>query len=184
MTLLLAGSDAYAQYPGGGQSGGRGATGAAGGVPGRSPQDRRGERAPDTPVSLVGQVEMQLDRLEEDLRITPAQQAAWDAYARKVIRLADDLARARFAARAANESQTTALQQFERLADTARNRVAAVDDIADAAHALYAALTPEQKTLADRRLAQVASALLSGVPPVTSPRSDDKAPPGVPPRSP
>ena len=185
MALALAGADAFAQFPGGGQSGGRGGTGATGGMQGgRSSQERRGERAPDTPVSLMGQVEMQLDRLEEDLRITAAQQPAWDAFARKVIRLADDVARARFAARAAQDTPTTALQQFDRLADTARNRVTAVEEIVDAGRVLYAGLTPEQKTVADRRLAQVALPLASGVSPPPPPRSDDKAPPAVPPRSP
>jgi hypothetical protein len=185
LTIALAGVEACAQYPGGGQSGGRGIPGGAGSTPGiRSSQDRRGERPPDTPVSLIGEVEMQLDRLEEDLRITAAQQAAWDAYARKVIRLADDVARARFAARATQEAPATALQQFDRLADVARNRLTAVDEIANAGRALYAVLTPEQKALADRRLAPAALALANGLPPPAPSRSDDKPPPGAPPRSP
>lgn len=181
IALALAGADALAQLPGGGQGGGRGGTG--GMLSGRSAQ--RGEKAPDTPVSLMGQVELQLDRLEEDLRITAAQQATWDAFARKVIRLADDTARARFAARSQQqETPTTALQQFDRLADTARNRVTAVEEIADAGRALYATLTTEQKALADRRLAQIVLALANGVPPAASPRSDASPPPGARPPGP
>ena len=174
LTLSLAAADAVAQFPGGGQ-GGRGGTGATGG---RNGQDRRPDRAPDTPVSLMGQVEVQLDRLEEELHITLAQQPAWDSYARKVIRLADDVARARFAVRTAQDAPpSTAMQQFDRLAEAARNRVTVVDEIADAGRALYGTLTQEQKAIADRRLLLVALPLANGLTPVAQPRAGDREPP-------
>ena len=57
--------------------------------------------------------------------------------------------------------ETTAPKRLDALADVARNRLTAIEDIADAGKALYAALTPEQRTLADRRLA-LPLATLSG----------------------
>jgi hypothetical protein len=50
-------------------------------------------------------------------------------------------------------SESSAPKRFDSLADSARNRLTAVEDIADAGKALYAVLTPEQKVIADRRLA-------------------------------
>ena len=50
-------------------------------------------------------------------------------------------------------SETTAPKRLDALADMARNRLTAVEDIVDAGKALYASLTPAQKEVADRRLA-------------------------------
>jgi uncharacterized protein YdeI (YjbR/CyaY-like superfamily) len=46
-------------------------------------------------------------------------------------------------------------QQLNRIVDTARNRLTALEDIAQAAQALYAKLTPEQQPAADPRLANL-----------------------------
>jgi len=50
-------------------------------------------------------------------------------------------------------SETTAVKRLDALADMARNRLTAVEDIVDAGKALYASLSPAQKQVADRRLA-------------------------------
>jgi hypothetical protein len=49
--------------------------------------------------------------------------------------------------------ETSAPIRLDALADNARNRLTAVEDIVDAGKALYAVLTPQQKEVADRRLA-------------------------------
>jgi plasmid replication initiation protein len=49
-------------------------------------------------------------------------------------------------------SETTAPKRLDALADMARNRLTAVEDIVDAGKSLYASLTPAQKEIADRRL--------------------------------
>ena len=73
----------------------------------------------------------------------------WNAYRDRVMGLLDDVRRAgRVAA-----SESTAPQRLEALTDIARNRLTATEDIADAGKALYAALSPEQRAVADRRLA-------------------------------
>jgi hypothetical protein len=46
-------------------------------------------------------------------------------------------------------------QQIDRIVDAARNRLTALEDIAQAAKALYAKLAPEQQPAADPRLANL-----------------------------
>jgi hypothetical protein len=120
------------------------------------PKARDRDHGNDAPISLTGQVQEQLDRLEGDLRITAAERPLWSAYADRVLRLADDIARARFITRSSDATDVPAPQQLERLADVARNRLAAVEDIVDAGKALYAGLAPDQKSTADRRLVAIA----------------------------
>ena len=123
--------------------------------PPKSPDAARGPN-PNAPISLTSQIQEQLDRLEGELRITAAQRALWRAYADRVLKLADDIARARFITRTKDAGEMPASEQLERLGDVARNRLTAVEDIVDAGKALYAGLAPEQKPTADRRLVAVA----------------------------
>ncbi len=154
VALALAAPMASAQAPGGGTGGARGGTGGPAGS--HLPAGKRGDTsAADAPVSLQGQVQIQLEDLQDALRLTPAQQGTFGAYSDRLLKLADDIARARFAARRAS-GEDTALQQFDRLADIAHNRMTAVEEIAEAGKALYAALSPDQKRTADRRLALIA----------------------------
>ncbi len=97
-----------------------------------------------------------LEELRIDLKLAPEQGPAWDAYAEKVQAFRSDLARQR--SRADATAKLNAIQQLDRMVDAERNRVTAMEEIAAAANALYGALTPEQKSVADRRLANVASA--------------------------
>jgi hypothetical protein len=120
-----------------------------------------------TPPEDVGApVQVQLDRLEDDLKLTPQQRGAWNTYADKVLRFADDMTRARFEARTSSvPADTTATQQLDRLADKARNRSTAIEDIADSGKTLYAMLSPEQRAIADRRLLLPMLSLANGLPP-------------------
>jgi hypothetical protein len=152
VAVALAAPMASAQYPGG-TGGARGGTGGGTGSS-HLPEPKRGGPVADGPVSLQRQVQIQLEDLQDALRLTPAQQGSWGAYSDRLLKLADDIARARFVRRPAGEDN--ALQQFDRLADVAHNRMTAVEDIAEAGKALYASLSPEQKRTADRRLALIA----------------------------
>jgi hypothetical protein len=98
-----------------------------------------------------------MHELYEDLKLTPAQQPSWQSYADKVRALASDLARERSHAQAGAPAgaQLNALQQIDRTLDTARNRLTGLEDIAAAAKTLYERLTPEQRSIADSRLATV-----------------------------
>jgi len=137
-------------------------------------------RAADVPVSLTGQAQLVLDKMEEELRIGAHQQKAWDAYSKKVLRYADDLARARFSARDMQDGGTTAPQQFERLTEIANNRMTAVEEIVDSGRALYATLGPEQRPVADKVLVLLPLRLVSRSLVGTGP--EDGAPPAGRPR--
>jgi hypothetical protein len=104
---------------------------------------------------------MRMGQLEEDLNLRPDQRGAWKVYRDRVMQMLDDQRRAARAATAYSAIETSAPKRLDALADAARNRLTAVEDIVDAGKALYASLTPEQRTLADRRLA-LPLATLSG----------------------
>jgi periplasmic protein CpxP/Spy len=129
--------------PGGGMRGG-GRDGAG---------DSMRNQQPATRDNAPPQIEIIMHELHEDLKLTPAQQPAWQSYVDKIQALASDLARERSRAQAV--TQLNALQQIDRTLDTARNHVTALEDIAAAAKTLYDSLTPEQKSVADSRLAKI-----------------------------
>jgi hypothetical protein len=149
--VLLA-TAACAQFPGRGD----GPDGGRRGL--RAPTDR-GDAAP----SVFAPTPVQLDRLEDDLKLASAQRPAWNAYADRVQKLAETTSRMRFDARTDATGRGTAVEQLERLAADERARTAAIDEIVALGRALYAVLTPEQKALADRRLAGPLLSLVSGM---------------------
>ena len=79
------------------------------------------------------------------------QEPLWQAYVDKVRALGNDLARER----GRRPAQANVEQQIDRIVDAARNRLTALEDIAQAAKALYAKLLPEQQPAADPRLANL-----------------------------
>ena len=137
---------ASAQMPG--PPGGGRPTG-AGGPGGRSIGDAsRNNEARMAGANYFELVTLRISQLEDDLNLTPAQLPAWNTYKERLTRMLDDQRRgARVSA-----SETTAPKQLDGLADTARNRLTAVEDIVDAGKAVYAVLTPEQRAVADRKL--------------------------------
>jgi LTXXQ motif family protein len=156
---------AFAQFPGG-HGGGPGTGGTRGGQAAQGPGKTRDSPAADTQSASGAPVLVQLDKLEDDLKLTPQQRAAWNAYADKVLHLADDMTRSRFAARTSTRlTEATAVQQLDQLAGSARNRLTAVEEIVEAGKALYATLTSEQKTIADRKLVLPMLPLATGASP-------------------
>ncbi len=126
---------------------------------GRGPD--RAAKAQEKPQESVDQLALILAELQEDLKLTANQHAAWDAYARNVEALASDLARER--GRTKEVMQMNVLQRLDHAVDVARDRLTAVEDIAATAKKLYAGLTPEQQSTADPRLATaIAAAADSG----------------------
>ncbi len=121
----------------------------------------RAAKTQEKPQNSVDQLALILAELQEDLRLTADQQAAWDAYARNVEALASDLARER--GRTKEVMQMQVLQRLDHAVDVARDRLTAVEDIAAAAKKLYAGLTLEQRSVANPRLATaIAAAADSG----------------------
>lgn len=112
-------------------------------------------------LSIQSAVQFRLELLEEDLRIRPEQKQAWLNYRDRVMRLAEDAQRS---SRTALTGDMPGPQRLDRLADIARDRLTAIEDIVDAGKQLYAVLTPGQQGVADRRLAVPVMAL-AGVEP-------------------
>ncbi len=127
----------------------------------KPPSSRDPEKSADVPVSLTGQAQVVLDKMAEELRIGAHQQKAWDAYSKKVLGYAEDLARARFSARDMQDGGTTAPQQFERLTEIANNRMTAVEEIVESGRALYATLGSDQRPIADKVLVLLPLRLVS-----------------------
>jgi hypothetical protein len=159
---------ASAQFgiPGGG--GRRGGGGRSGGN-----SDKSADKGAVGPAPTgIDQFEATVDELRSDLRLTGPQQPGWDAYIGKVRALAGDVQRERTQARIASTEAMSAPQRIDRAVDAARNRLAALEEIADSAKALYASLAPEQKPVADARLPSLIT-LAAGGPTSSRPSGSD-----------
>ena len=171
---------AWGQNPGGGGGGTAGGPrgGMGGGPSGPRPDGMRSAPAAETPLSFGALVQVQLDQLEDDLMLGPAQRGAWTAYADKVQKLADAIARSRFDARTTTPAPSSAPQQLDQIAGAVRGRASAVDEIVELGKVLYATLTPEQRAIADPRLAAPMSLLATGVAPAGVPDVGARSPRG------
>ena len=106
------------------------------------------------PLPLASIVETRLAELRSELAvIESSQRPAWDRYFQCVLRLLDDITRVNDTTL---PSEMSAPQRLEQVADVARNRLTATEDMVDAGKALYTVLTPVQRAVADRRMADVA----------------------------
>lgn len=172
LTLALANAgDCLAQF--GGPMGGMG-----GGLPRSGPGDRPRGAVTASGSHLLANLEQQLDNLRYELKLRPEQEPAWLDYQERVGALVADQLRP-----VPQESlgQASALRQIDRKIDVVRNRLAALEDIADAARRLYQRLDEKQQAIADRLLAATVPALYSGlgdVKPAGRNRSDEGGPEG------
>lgn len=148
---------------------GHAATGAAqfggpmGGMRGPPPDGADGRQRGPVMASgshLIAGMEQQLDNLRFQLKLRPEQEAAWLAYQEKVGALLADQLRP-----GAPEGiePGNALRQIDRKTDVVRNRLAALEDIGDAAKRLYDKLDETQRGVADRLLAATVPALYSNI---------------------
>lgn len=155
--LSLSFHSAHAQF------GGRGGQQSGGG--GGPSDERGGQRGSDMRRSvslgqqLIEQHRALLQEVAEDLKLTPRQLVLWEAYQEKIGTLIADQLRIE----SSSTRRTSALQQIDVRVDTVRNRLTAMEDIAEAARTLYAALDLEQKKIADQRLAATVPPLYSGL---------------------
>ena len=130
---------------------------------------RRGRRGGDDQKKggeepRVNQIEVTLHEFHEDLKLTDAQEPAWESYVAKLRALARDVARES----RPRPAQLDLVQRIDRIVDSARNRLTALEDIAQSAKALYAGLTPEQQKMADPRLANIIAMPLAGRSPLSA----------------
>lgn len=110
--------------------------------------------------ALAGEFSVHLDDVRQKLKLQAAQQPAWDAYARRAQALMEDQLRGV----PTPDASEDALHQINRRVDVVRNRLAAMEDIADAAGQLYSTLSPEQRKVADELLPTTVPTLYSGLP--------------------
>jgi hypothetical protein len=100
-----------------------------------------------TRMSANDKIRMELTSARLAIKPTPEQNPVFQVYEDRVIGLLSDLGRGTDTSR-----EEDALKLIDRRVDQARSRLAAMEEISDAAKKLYAVLTPEQKAAADRTM--------------------------------
>ena len=131
-----------------------------GSPPGRAP----GGPAKSSMAQAEADLQMNITRLRDDLKLTKAQQILFDAYVDKITTLGDDIQRSQVTLRSPKNVELASPQQFGQMIDLARNRLTAIEDIAEAGTILFESLSAEQKEIANRRLAALVTPLLAGGP--------------------
>jgi hypothetical protein len=127
------------------------------GGPGRDARDER--RGPDfgrEAADPTARVQEHLSRLKTDLKITPAQDKAWQAFATQATKQAEAM-KARLAKRP-DPKDLAKLSAPERMAqhlDQMKQHLVDMEGMNKAVKDLYGALTPDQKTTADKLMARL-----------------------------
>jgi hypothetical protein len=107
------------------------------------------------------QIEHELALLEADLKLQSQQKEPWQLFAGKVSDYAGELSRerARMDVPVYEGAPTGGLQHLKQLTDVARTRLNELEQIRSAANKLYATLSPDQKKVADSRIATMVAPL-------------------------
>lgn len=92
--------------------------------------------------------QQRLKRLHDQLRITPAEQEAWDKFAEASTQSSDRIATA-FRTRADRVASMNAVQNMQSFADIETQRAQDMQGLIPAFQQLYAALSPTQQKTAD-----------------------------------
>ena len=105
----------------------------------------------------VAAADQRLGRLKADLKITSAQEPAWNAYAEQIKQHAGEMQALHNQMRQQHENASgnthpSAPERVERQAQFAKQQGEYLERLAGLTKDLYAVLTPEQRTLADQRL--------------------------------
>lgn len=119
--------------------------------------ERGGERprAGGAAFSGIDQALLQLRDAAQALDLTPKQVVLWEDYQGKVGALIDDLHRIE----PYRPPRQGAVRQIGAKVDQARNRLAALEEIQEAADRLYQSLDEKQRQIADQRLPGTVPAL-------------------------
>lgn len=142
--LAATGAIAYAHPEGFGRGWGGCAYGGAGpGTMGYGPMGP-GMMAGSGPAAHL---DARLAYLKTELKLAPNQESAWQAYAQQARQQAESMQALPAQPAAAAQSAPELLNQR---AEFAKQRAADMESMSVAVKNLYAALTPEQKTIADR----------------------------------
>ena len=94
-------------------------------------------------------VEQRLTSLKSELKLTAAQEPLWQAFAEKSKAEADKGVQA-MRDRVKDDKPVSAPERMAQMQSIMQQRVAAMESVSESFNRLYAALTPEQKTAADK----------------------------------
>jgi len=157
-------ADAHAQFGGMGGMGGMGAGRGSRGPSVRAPdagdvvnRDNRGTQGQLGVESLTfEQLEYRLNTLQVDLNLTQADAiSAWQAFAARVLEHGADQARERMRAVQPGAGAVSAPQHLRQVVDGARNNLSGLEEIEIALAVLYPMLRPDQRVIADARVATI-----------------------------
>ena len=165
-SALLVVPDVHAQFSGAMGGGGRHGSGerSKGCDSGEKPNATKAPAGPQPAMSRE-QLEYHLGALQADLHLTPEQTTAWQTFSDRILALQADMERQRSrnaSAVAISAASTGGIKPIANAVDTARNRLAALEDIESTGRALYQTLQSDQKTVADLRMASFVAPLLKG----------------------
>ena len=100
-------------------------------------------------TAAADQFRLNLQETAQALDLNPQQLVLWEAYQDKLSALMNDMNKLE----PYHPPRQTAVQQIGRKVDLARNRLAAVEEVQEAADRLYRSLNEAQRQIADQRLA-------------------------------
>ena len=132
--------------------------GGRGGPPGDG-SDTTSDRRRTSTTSVTDQQQVLLAEIAAELKLTPRQLVLWESYQQRVGALMADQLRPE----PLSNRRLSAPQQIDSRVETVRHRLTAIEEVQDAANAVYAALDVQQRKVADQRLATTVPALYSGL---------------------
>lgn len=136
---------------------------AAGSTPAKEVSSASGSPTPS------GKYDSPLEQMRDRLALTPEQQTLWHAYGGKV----DAYTGLHYREKPVTPSQDVAApRQIGRLVDNLQNRLAALEDIEDAANILYASLSLEQQNIANETLLSTIPTFVSSNSGYSPPKED------------
>ncbi|MEW6164954.1 MAG: Spy/CpxP family protein refolding chaperone [Pseudomonadota bacterium] len=125
--------------------------GMKGGCDGSGPMGQMGRHAA-MKFDPAERAEQRLDYLKYQLKITAAQEPLWNAYAEK---MKAGAGKGMQAMRDAGDEKLAAPARMAKMQSLMEERLAAMKGVHESFERLYAALTPEQKAIADKQAARM-----------------------------
>ena len=108
--------------------------------------------APGSHLLTYEQMETNLSKLEESLRLTPEQSKSWSNFSSKVRLYASDVAKERARLNIDSPITPDGLKYLSQSTEDAKNRYTSLKEVDEAAKPLYKLLSDEQKTLFDKKI--------------------------------
>lgn len=128
---------------------------------GMGPGMMKGGRGMMDPAARVDQ---RLSRLKADLKLSDKQEPLWQAFAEKSKAEATKGAES-MRQRMSNDKPMTAPERLSQMQAGMKERLVAMEAVSETFNRLYAALTPEQKSAADRHFSAMGQGRDRGAPP-------------------